>query len=144
MKKLLAAMLILCVAFTLITGCEQNNDNPTPPDSGVDVDLTVLSTTMMEAQIQNIFDNSADFIGKTIKIQGNYLPWDYEGRIIHYIMVECSSGCPKGFEIMHSDDSYKYPAEDTEIKLTGVFGLYDEDGYTDLPYLEVDDITVID
>jgi hypothetical protein len=156
MIKLLA--LFLCLVF--IAGCSNNENNNNPPEVtpngegvdaepevAIDIDLTRLSSTMASAQIENIFLAPHEYFNKVLKMQGEYSPWTdpVSGIIFHQILTDCPTGCPKGFVIRHNDEDFvDYPAEGAIIQLVGAFGLYDEGGYTDIPYLAVDDIVIVE
>ncbi|MCL2639037.1 MAG: hypothetical protein FWD48_11790 [Oscillospiraceae bacterium] len=148
MKKILA--LFLCLM--LISGCTENGGSENPPevdadmsvDVDVDVDFTKLSSTMVSAQMDIIMQNMQAYVGQTMKIRGNYYPlfWEVNNEFLHFIIIECSSGCDKLFEFVWNGEHIypdDYPPEGTFIELPGVFGV-DEEGF---PYLAVDDIVIV-
>lgn len=113
----------------------------------VDIDLTVLSSTMVYAEVYNIMTDPETYLGKTIKVRGPYYP-DYDdqsGRCYHYIVIEDATACcAQGLEfIWIGNHAYPgdYPAEGTRIEVTGVFGEYEEFGEI-YYYLTVDGISV--
>jgi hypothetical protein len=60
-------------------------------------------------------------------------------------IADATTCCSQGLEfIWNGDHVYPddYPADGTEIELVGVFGTYEELGYT-YPYIAVDDIIII-
>ena len=166
-------LIIVCLILLCVTGCsdaeetsgvEETNDVMEVSDSedesdveeargvedarDIDIDLSELSRIMVQAEFQNILTNSADNIGKTIRVNGLYysLFWEQADRHLHYVMIvdgdEC---CRMGFEFMLVGDSVfpdDYPAQYTLIEVTGIFSRYNELGATYL-YLAVDEIVIL-
>ena len=112
----------------------------------VDVDLTILSSTMVYAEVYNIMLNSDEYVGKTIKIKGSYYAeyWDDTQRYYHYVIIsDATACCQSGIEFIWDDNSHAYPDEypdnDREIEISGVFNSYEELGQK-YYYLNVEDI----
>jgi len=140
MKKsifILMAAGFLCLS---ITSCTKTVENV------IDVDLTILSSTMVYAEVFNMMSNPDEYIGKTVKANGPYATSAFEGGIYHFVLVEgIDSCCPEGLMfIWNGDHSYPddYPKEMTMIEIIGVFGSYD--GF-DFPYyyFSVDEMTIL-
>jgi hypothetical protein len=136
--------------FLILAGCtadEQGYENPSPA-ARIDVDLTVLSSTMLSAAYDNIALNPGSYIGQTIKAAGSYSAffWNETDRYYHYVSVKDGAGCCQGwFEFVWSGNRVypdDYPEDGTKIEMTGVFGSYEELGRV-FYYLAVDDITVM-
>ena len=114
----------------------------------VDVDLTVLTATMLSAEINNIYANGEDFMGKTIRVSGTYgyIPSEELGIQYHYVVtLQGDSCCQEGFEFLWNGDHvfpYDYPQVGTPIEVDGVFGTYEEYGYY-YYYLAIDDIFIL-
>jgi len=114
----------------------------------VDVDLTVLSTTLLSAEMNNIYSNGEDFVGKKIRVKGTYDYMTYEGLDIqyHYILTQQGDACcQEGFEIIRNGDYVfpdDYPKLGTPIEVDGVFGIYQDDEYL-YYYLAIDDIFIL-
>ena len=136
----LTLILSLSVLFILFTGCDNEPDG-TP----VDFNLTKYSTTMAHSTVVDMYENSDNYVGKTIKIKGLYDPFFVEelGRELHYIEVEGYDGCCPQYLEFKWDNENDFSADINNLKekdrmvMIGVFGLYDEGDYTNLPYLEV-------
>lgn len=112
----------------------------------VDVDLTVLSSTMVYAEVYNMMSNPEEYVGKTIKIKGQYYSeyWDDTQRYYHYVIIsDATACCQSGIEFIWDDNYHVYPDEypenDTEIEISGVFDSYEELGQK-YYYLSVEDI----
>ena len=148
MKKVLPAVLILCLFCAFMAGCGNSPETRggSKPDGGT-VDLTVLSETMLSAEIYNIASSPKDYVGKTVKIRGAYFVSFYEetGLYYHYIITKYGdSCCQEGLEfIWNGDREYPgdYPEERETVEATGVYGSYEELGRT-YYYLAVDELIV--
>ena len=122
------------------------NASKKPED--VDVDLTVMSSTMIFAEVQNMMMSPDQFLGKTVRMKGPYTPLFYEvtETFYHYIIIpDATACCEQGIEfIWTGDHSYPldYPKEKTEIEVSGVFSSYEELEIT-YYYIETDDIKIL-
>ncbi len=95
---------------------------------GVDVDLTVLSATMVYTEVYNMMVSPQEYIGKTIRMEGSYAPYhddetgkDYSACIIQ----DATQCCQQGIEF-ELEGKKPYPKEGEEICVTGVFETYKE------------------
>jgi translation initiation factor 1 (eIF-1/SUI1) len=116
--------------------------------SEVDVDLTSLSSTMVYAEVYNMMINPEEYIGKTIKISGQYYASWFEETEQYYhgvIISDATACCSEGLEFIWDDNTHTYPDEYpedyTEVEIIGVFDSYEELGST-YYYIATDDITV--
>jgi len=153
MKKCISVILLLCFICTAITGCAGNNDGSSKKDPGdktnaVDLDLTVLSSTMVYAEVNNMMANPDDYMGKTMRINGLYFAQYYEPTELfyHYVVIEDATACcAQGLEFVWNG-GHVYPDDYPEIKdkveVIGVFESYDELGKT-YYFLSVDEITIL-
>lgn len=117
--------------------------------SDVDVDLTVLSSTMVYSEVYNMMVNPDVYLGKTIKVIGPY----YAGQLVygtekyyHFVVIsDATACCQNGIEFIWDDNSHvypdEYPKDNTVIEITGVFSSYEESGNT-YYYLKTDGITI--
>ena len=129
----------------------KNSDTPEnslKPDESVDVDLTVLSSTMIYAEVYNIMATPDDYIGKTIKMRGPYYASYYDDteQYYHYVIIsDAAACCAQGMEFVWNGDHVypdDYPEDNTIVEVVGVFGEYEELGVKYV-YLAVDDLMVI-
>jgi len=159
MKKYLSVLLLLCLICASTANCSEQaaaqNGSGNPESQGtpaasvtIDVDLTLLSSTMVYAEVYNIMTNPDNYMGKTIKMKGPYYASYYEKTELyyHYVVVEDATACcQQGLEFIWKGE-HKYPADypedKTKIEVTGVFGSYDELGKT-YYYILVDDILIL-
>ena len=151
MKKLFCALLAALLLCTLAAcGAKDNKDTKgaadTPPVSqtqsadGIDVDLTVLSSTMVYSEVYNMMVTPDSYIGKTIKMKGQFAVYqatDESGAFIPDQMyfacfiADATACCSQGREFaLACEHAYPddYPELGSEITVTGIFELYEEDG----------------
>ena len=115
---------------------EVNSDAELPEDDDtVDIDLTVLSSTLVYSEVYRMMMSPEDFIGKKIKMSGQYVVIFDEGTGKYYhacIISDATACCSQGieFELTNSytypDD---YPEEGADICVIGTFDTYEEDDY---------------
>ena len=133
MKKIIAVLLAIVAMIAVFSGCSGQKAEPT---SGVDVDLTVLSSTMVYAEVANMVAEPESYVGKTIKMQGQYYAQYYEltSRYYHFVIIaDATACCAQGLEFVWlGEHAYPtdYPKDKTEIELIGIFESYKEDGDT--------------
>ncbi|MDR2733242.1 MAG: hypothetical protein LBC99_01210 [Spirochaetota bacterium] len=163
MKKCFPILCLLCI----LAACSKNDaaeiannkstvrENPatiangasakTPPK--IDVDLTVLSATMVYAEVYNIMTQPNEYMGKTIRMSGPYYASypDKDHQYHHYVIIEDASACCKqGLEFIRAGDHdypNDYPENETKIEVTGVFNSYEKYGQNRY-YVMVDEIMV--
>lgn len=128
---LLAMVLGLCLVFTACDSGEQTSAI-SKPDSGVDVDLTVLSSTMVYSEVYNMIATPENYMGKTIKAKGNFAMYHDEQADKYYFAViikDATACCSQGLEFdLTGEHKYPddYPTLGTEITVTGEFCTYKE------------------
>jgi len=148
-SKIIAALLPLLITV-FIAGCASSGASRTTDRDAVhvDVDLTVLSETVLSAELMNIIVNSDDYIGKTIRVAGTYFYIFYEptGQIYHYVITKQGDACcQEGLEFIWNGEHVfpdDYPATGTPIELIGVFSR-DESESIRFFYLATDDIQTL-
>jgi len=144
LNLVLMGVLMICLAVSAV-GCNQNSGAAT---DGIDVDLTKLSSTMLTAEIDNIFKNSADYIGKTIKLSGPYrtIFFSASNQTQHFILIKDGDACCEEFMEFKLNGDRKfpddYPEDNTLVEVVGEFNSYDERGST-YYYLKADDLKII-
>ncbi|SCY52767.1 hypothetical protein [Butyrivibrio sp. INlla14] len=101
-------------------------------DSGVDVDLTALSSTMVYAEVYNMMVSPDNYKGKTVKMAGQFVPYYDESTGNYYFacfISDATACCSQGIEfILAGDYSYPddYPSEGETICVIGTFDTYME------------------
>ena len=116
---------------------------PSQPSAGkVDVDLTVLSSTMVYSEVYNmLYNDPAHYLGKTVKAKGTFSIYQLvtDGVLqpdpVSYacIISDATACCAEGTEFVLKDDlAYPddYPELGVEITVIGEFQSYEENGMT--------------
>lgn len=123
-KKILPCL----VALTLLIGCQSTASE----ESDVDIDISVLSATMAYSQAYIMEQNPEDYVGKTVRISGEYAFYEdtNTNRVRGWAMIaDASACCSTGIELA-LDDSYVYPGDYPSrgdvITAVGTFSLNEE------------------
>lgn len=116
---------------------------PSHPAAGkVEVDLTVLSSTMVYSEVYNmLYNDPAHYLGKTVKARGTFSIYQLvtDGVLqpdpVSYacIISDAAACCAEGMEfVLEGDLTYPddYPELGTEITVVGEFQAYEENGMT--------------
>ena len=107
--------------------------------SDVDIDLTVMGKDMVYSTVYQMVYNPKDYIGKTVKMEGQYYVAFSNNpentNFYNYCLVaDATACCQQGLEFLCYDghDTYPddFPEDGTEVEVTGVFETYQEEGYT--------------
>ena len=141
-------LITVCAGVICLSACGSGSNTDLLPESKsetsganeethkkVDVDLSVLSGTMVYAEVYRIMSTPSDYVGKTIKIKGTYNASYYSPTQKYYsyvLVADATACCAQGFEFEWSGKSYPedYPENGETIEVVGVFGSYDELGLT--------------
>ena len=96
-------------------------------DGAIDVDLTQMSATMVYAEVSNMMTHPKEYVGKTVKMSGDFNIFKSETDIYYACVIrDATACCAQGLEFVLSDGK-AYPKEyGTPIVVTGVFDTYYE------------------
>lgn len=120
----------------------EESEQPQASSNGVDVDLTVLSSTMVYSEVYNmLYNDPAHYLGKTVKARGTFSIYQLvtDGVLqpdpVSYacIISDAAACCAEGMEfVLEGDLTYPddYPELGTEITVIGEFQSYEENGMT--------------
>lgn len=103
---------------------------------GIDVDLTILSSTMVYSEVYQMMYYPKEYIGKVIRMEGMYTDYDDPDTGEHYdacIISDATACCSQGIEFqLTSAYSYPedYPSFGDTVTVTGTFNTYEEEGVT--------------
>ncbi len=125
-------------------GVDEDAPEPEPESSeevlsttdGIDVDLTTLSSTMVYSEVYNMVMSPDDYIGKTVKMDGQFTFYHDESTGKYYfacIISDAAACCSQGIEFVLTDEyTYPddYPKEGEKICVIGTFDTYQEGEYT--------------
>ena len=139
MKKTML-LLMLCLISVVLAGCAASSADTaapaaTPEPLVVDLDLSRLSGTVVYSQVYNMMYEPDSYLGKVIKMSGYYSVYeDAERGVVYHacIIPDATACCAQGIEFIWAGEHAwpdEYPAEGTDIVVTGRFATYEEDGY---------------
>lgn len=103
---------------------------------GVDLDLTVMSSTMVYSEVYNITVAPEEYIGNIVRMKGEFATQvDPESgkRYFACIIKDATACCAQGIEFVPSENySYPedFPEDGAEVTVTGEFRTYDENRRT--------------
>ena len=95
---------------------------------GIDVDLTVLSSSMVYAEVYNMMTVPSQYVGKIIKMQGIHdTMYDDSTDKQYYfcIIQDATACCAQGIEFVLEDES-AYPDPQETVTVIGRFETYME------------------
>ncbi|MDR3267391.1 MAG: hypothetical protein LBT24_07480 [Tannerella sp.] len=111
-----------------------------------------IKEKMFIAQTNDIYLNTEDYLGKTIKLQGLFKKEQYEGNDAAYCFVIrygpgcCGNDANAGFEVAWDERwtlKPPYPNVDDWVEVIGALSTYEEDGFPYL-YIALTSLTVLD
>lgn len=136
--KKAAILLSLCLLFSsytfLLSGCASNEEKvlPTETPVNIDIDLSILNSTMSYAQTFDMLINPKNYEGKIVKMKGQFAKYfdNIENKTYYTVNIFDQGGCcSMGVEFLAKDiDESEYPNDGEEIVVTGVFQTYMENG----------------
>jgi zinc transport system permease protein len=111
-----------------------------------------IKEKMFIAQVNDVYLNPEDYLGKTIKLEGLFIFEQYAGYenpycfVIRYGPGCCGNDGNAGFEVAWDappDEEKSYPEPNAWVEATGMLTTYEEDGYPYL-YLSLVSLNVLD
>jgi len=107
-----------------------------------------IKEKMFLAQVNDVYMNPEDYLGKTIKLEGIFK--EEQGHEKSYCFVLrygpgcCGNDGNAGFEVAWAKEGAQpYPAVDSWVEATGVLKSYEEDGYYRYLYLDLSSLNVL-
>jgi len=141
MKKTFCFVLSIVMLLTLCACGGESADVPAGAE-GIDLDLSVMSTTMVYSQLTGMFENPEAYLGKSVKMTGSFevINDATTGNIYFICLVnDATACCQQWLEFRLADGGTypdDYPALDSTITVSGIFNAYAEGEYT---YYELKD-----
>ena len=93
-----------------------------------DLDLTVLDSNMIYANIYSMMEHPDKYVGKHIRIRGNFATATVWSTVYFACVIpDATACCSQGLEfILAKERAYpaEYPKEGTEITVSGIFETY--------------------
>jgi len=137
MRKNIAAIL-LAVTVLFFANCAKSK--------GEADKVIEIGEKMFIAQVNDVYLNAEDYMGKKIKLEGVFK--QTTGEVPYYFVVRYGPGCCGndgivGFEVAWAKEKAKpYPADDSWVEAEGVLKSYEESGYT-LSYIDLSSLNVL-
>ena len=91
--------------------------------SEVDLDLTAMSSTMVYSEVYNIMVSPKDYIGKSIKMQGECVitPSEDNTKVYYACLIkDATQCCSQGLEFVLEDEA-DYPEAGETVTVSGIF-----------------------
>ena len=134
----------LAAAQTERTSVEAPQAPQTEDDRSIDLDLTTISGTVVYSQVYDMTVQPEAYLGKRIRMKGAFSYFqdpDTRREYFAAVIADATACCAQGIEFVWKGEHAfprDYPPVDTEITVTGIFGTYEEDGYTYLQLADAD------
>lgn len=101
----------------------------------VNIDLTEMGSDMVYATVYQMMVNPDEYIGKKIRMSGQYKADFYEEsqKCYHFVIIsDATACCEQGIEFVWDNGEHvypdEYPEENTEVIVSGTFETYSENG----------------
>ena len=102
-------------------------------DGELDVDLTVLSSTMVYSEVYNMVSYPEEYIGKTVKMTGMFATEEFNNqRYFACIIADATACCSQGIEfVLDGNKTFPadYPDPGADVTVVGTFETYTEGEY---------------
>jgi len=114
MKRLFISLAICLIMFS---GCNSSVG-----------DEIEIKEKLFVAQTNDIYNNSKQYLGKTIKYEGIFVVYDAPNGLTYYSVIRYGPGCcgfdyNPGFEVIWDND---YPVQNDWVEVVGVLEEYKE------------------
>lgn len=114
------------------TQAEESDGRSASSATKVDVDLTVMNSTMVYSEVYNMLTKPDSYKGKSVRMKGSFAV--YVGDSMNYYAVlisDATACCSQGIEFVLTNESElsypdDYPALGTTVTVSGTFGTYME------------------
>ena len=130
-RKYLIIILLISSVLALLTACSAKSESTSAKDSsGVDIDLTKMSKTMIYSEVFNMVNSPEKYIGKTVRLKGNF-SWYINNKtretIPAVIVQDAAACCSQGVEFsLCEGDQTPMPEVGDEMTIQGCFETYEK------------------
>ncbi|MCL2043725.1 MAG: hypothetical protein FWG89_06265 [Treponema sp.] len=139
MGKFFVTVIIIPVLLVLTAGCTRAENE------GSQNRVIEITERMFIGQVNNIYINRADYLGKTIKIEGIFIQSEHEGNLLNFVGRNGPNCCGDdgfiGFEVSWDRNREHYPEHDSWVEASGILK---EDYQNNYIYLELISLTVLE
>ncbi len=137
---------VLCLTALILAVCPAfaGAEVPAEEEQPVDLDLSVMSGTIVYAQIYNLMNDPSPWLGKIIRMAGYYSVFEdtETGMVYHACVVpDATACCAAGIEFVWGGEHAwpeEYPEEFMDITVTGRLEIYQENGYSYLHLVDAE------
>ena len=138
-----ATVMLAITAASLMIGCTKTKGNEEPSKETVEI-----KEKLFIGQINGIYLNAGDFLGKTIKLEGIFsqIPYNEETFcfVFRYGPGCCVGDGYAGFEVTWAkENAQPYPENDSWVEATGELKAYERNGYPQYLYLDLSSLNVL-
>jgi uncharacterized membrane protein YcgQ (UPF0703/DUF1980 family) len=138
-----AAVMAITVTFIIIYNNKSGNGSSAATGGVIEI-----KEKMFISQVNDVYLNAEDYLGKTIKLEGLFkMEQGYDRSycfVLRYGPGCCGYDGNVGFEVAWNKDKEKpYPGEDSWVEATGELKTYEEDGYDKFLYLDLVSLNVL-
>jgi uncharacterized membrane protein YcgQ (UPF0703/DUF1980 family) len=150
------AVIAITVSFLLIYNNKSRNVSSATTGDVIETDRSPLSKgdifeikeKMFISQVNDVYLNKDDYLGKKIKLEGLFKMAQGNERaycfVLRYGPGCCGYDGNVGFEVAWDKEKEKpYPGEDSWVEATGELKMYEEDGYNEFLYLDLISLNVL-
>jgi uncharacterized membrane protein YcgQ (UPF0703/DUF1980 family) len=152
-----AAVMAIAVTFIIIYNNKSGNGSFAATGDVIETkrspvskgDVIEIKEKMFISQVNDVYLNKDDYLGKKIKLEGLFKIAQGNERaycfVLRYGPGCCGYDGNVGFEVAWDKDKEKpYPGEDSWVEATGELKTYEEDGYNEFLYLDLVSLNVLD
>jgi uncharacterized membrane protein YcgQ (UPF0703/DUF1980 family) len=144
-KIIKAIVFISIVTVFILVICNKPDKNADADDDGI----LVIRDRLFIGQVNDIYLNTEDYLGKTIKLEGVYKKEQYDDdKTYNFVIRYGPGGCCGydgyvGFEIAMESYGLSFPEPESWIEVTGVLKNYQENEFLSYPYIDLTSIDVL-
>jgi uncharacterized membrane protein YcgQ (UPF0703/DUF1980 family) len=140
-NNLFITIVILMISVSFFINCSKEKNK-----SGL-TDVVKIEEKMFINQVNDVYLNTEDYLGKTIKLEGIFKQDDGYDKsyffVIRYGPGCCGNDGNAGFEVAWANEK-PYPEVDSWVEAAGVLKSYEEDEYMQYLYLDLISLNVLD
>ena len=144
-KFFIIAVIVIIIASLISVNIFKKSGNK--ESRGGQDGIIEIRDRLFIAQINDVYRNRNDYLGKTIKLEGIFKEWQYdeEEKTYNYVLRYgpgcCGDDGNVGFEVMLAEN-LEYPEHDSWVEATGELKTYMENSQSIL-YLDLFSLVVM-